>query len=99
VYARYINPTADNFLGIMPGILAGLDADNDLVGMVSLGMLSVELEDDAGNALEIAGGKTVKVTMPAAIDAPATIPLGILMKPMGLGRSWRCHQNRRYLYF
>jgi uncharacterized protein (TIGR02145 family) len=74
VYARYINPTADNFLGIMPGILAGLDADNDLVGMVSLGMLSVELEDDAGNALEIAGGKTVKVTMPAAIDAPATIP-------------------------
>jgi Leucine-rich repeat (LRR) protein len=38
-------------------------------------MANVELRDDAGNRLEIANGKTVKMELPAPANAPATIPL------------------------
>ena len=75
VVARYIDPSAINFLDIMPGLLTGLNDQNELRALQSFGMASVELRDAAGNLLQIAPGKTVTMKLPAPANGPATIPL------------------------
>lgn len=75
VYVRYINPEIENFGSTMPGNLTGLQTDNELTGMISYGMANVELRDNSNNLLQIAGGKTVTVTMPAILDAPVDMPI------------------------
>ncbi len=75
VYARYLDPLADNFVGIMPGMLAGLTDNNAMTSLISYGMVSVEMEDGNGNKLELASGSKVKVTLPALASSPAEIPV------------------------
>ncbi len=84
VYARYINPETNGFASVMPGNLVGLTDDNRLSGMISYGMANVELTDNSGKLLQIAGGKTVKVTMPAIKDAPADMPVWHFNESHGL---------------
>ena len=75
VVARYMDPAATNFLDIMPGLLTGLNDQNQLQALQSFGMATVELKDGAGNPLQIAPGKTVTMKLPAPSNGPATIPL------------------------
>ncbi|RYZ95782.1 MAG: carboxypeptidase regulatory-like domain-containing protein, partial [Sphingobacteriaceae bacterium] len=75
ITARYIDPNAANFGFMMPGMLAGLNNNDQINAMQSFGMANVELKDDAGEKLEIAAGKTVKIEMPASATAPNSIPL------------------------
>jgi hypothetical protein len=75
VIARYINPSATNFSDIMPGMLTGLNDQNQLRALQSFGMATVELKDAGGNLLEITPGKTVTMQLPAPANGPATIPL------------------------
>jgi hypothetical protein len=74
VYAKYIDPRADDFSSIMPGTLVGLTENNTMSGMISYGMLNVELTDMSGNPLQLAEGKSAKITMPAILDAPDIMP-------------------------
>ena len=75
VSARYIDPAAANFLDIMPGLLTGLNDQNQLQALQSFGMATVELRDASGNPLQIAPGKKVILKLPAPANGPATIPL------------------------
>ena len=84
VYAKYIDPESEGFSSIMPGNLVGLTDDNELTGMISYGMVNVELTDNSGNALQIAGGKKVKVTMPAIKNAPTEMPVWHFNEKYGL---------------
>jgi uncharacterized protein (TIGR02145 family) len=84
VYAKYINPDSEGFSSTMPGNLVGLADNNELSGMISYGMANVELTDNSGNALQIAGGKKVKVTMPAIKDAPSEMPVWHFNEQYGL---------------
>lgn len=59
----------------MPGLLTGLNDQNQLQALQSFGMALVELKDASGNPLQIAPGKTVTLKLPAPADGPATIPL------------------------
>jgi uncharacterized protein (TIGR02145 family) len=75
VYARYIDASASNIAGVMPGMLAGLTNDNAMTSLISHGMVSVEMEDGNGNKLELASGSKVQVTLPAEASSAAEIPV------------------------
>ncbi len=79
VYAKWLDPTANDLAQIMPGDLRASNTANEQVQLATYGMLGVELEDDSGNSLNIANGKTATITLPvpAALlsTAPSTIPL------------------------
>jgi Leucine-rich repeat (LRR) protein len=84
VTGRYIDPSTINFPDIMPGMLAGLNDQNQLRALQSFGMMSVELKDASGNVLQIAPGKTVTMELPAPSNGPATIPLWHFNEKYGL---------------
>jgi uncharacterized protein (TIGR02145 family) len=75
INARYIDPEADNFGELMPGALIGLTDADALTGLISYGMVTVEMTDNVGNKLEIAGNRAVEVTMLAILDAPTEMPI------------------------
>ncbi len=79
VYASYLNPMASDLSEIMPGNLSAKDANNNVVFLETYGMVVVELEGSNGEALNVAPGETVDLSMtvqsPQAANAPATIPL------------------------
>ncbi|BDD06168.1 leucine-rich repeat domain-containing protein [Aureibacter tunicatorum] len=80
----YYDPTAEDFEETMPGILVGIDEDENIVGLISRGMIKVDLRDDEGNELEIFEGEEVEIRMPAGDNAPQTIPLWHLNEKHGL---------------
>lgn len=84
VYGRYIDPNDEDLGSIMPGMLAGLTEDGAINGMISYGMLTVELEDNNGNILAVDGNQKVEVILPASANAPSTIPLWHFNETYGL---------------
>lgn len=79
VAVRYLNPTAQSTLTQMPGALEGVNQSNEETGMITYGMVAVELEGESGEKLNIDEGytATLNVNLPTEIqaDAPAEIPL------------------------
>lgn len=79
IYAKRIDPTAANLPLVIPGDLRGIDSANREYILKSFGMVGAELEDNSGNSLKIAAGKTATVNfpLPASLQAsaPQTIPL------------------------
>ena len=76
----HLNPTSDNFSNLIPGgDLRAYSKDGKDVQLYSLGMLNIELEDEAGKPLQLAKGKQAQLTIPVPTsmqaDATATIPL------------------------
>ena len=72
----------------MPGALVGQDESGARVILGSFGMISVELQADNGEVLQIAEGKTVEIEMAIADNqlsqAPTTIPLWYFDEDKGL---------------
>lgn len=80
VYSQYLMPGTASFEDRIPGgDLVCQNANGELCQLESYGMIGVELEDNSGNPLNIATGKTVSVRFPIATSqlatAPASIPL------------------------
>jgi hypothetical protein len=79
VSAFFIDPTAENFTGIMPGDLRGITSSNEERGLKSFGMMAVELTGTGGQKLQLASGKpaTMSFAIHAGLrsQAPASIPL------------------------
>ncbi len=88
VAMTWIDPTAANLANQMPGDLRGIDESGAERGMISYGMLGVELEGTGGEKLQIATGKKaqLKFPLPASIqgNAPATIALWSFNETTGL---------------
>jgi Leucine-rich repeat (LRR) protein len=84
VSARYIDPESANFLETMPGMLAGLNDQNQLQALQSFGMAIVELKDATGNSLKLAPGKKATLKLPAPANGPSTIPLWHFNEKYGL---------------
>ncbi|MCB0639231.1 MAG: carboxypeptidase regulatory-like domain-containing protein, partial [Lewinella sp.] len=74
VAVQWINPTADNLIEIMPGNLQGVSKDGQEVSMATFGMLAVELQDEAGNELQVAAGRTAELTFPVPAEIRANAP-------------------------
>jgi len=79
VAVRYLNPTRQSTLTQMPGALEGVNQSNEETGMITYGMVAVELEGESGEKLNIAEGYTaiLNVNIPTEIltSAPSEIPL------------------------
>lgn len=79
VSATYLNPTDQNFSANAPGNISGVSNTNQPGVLQSFGVVAVELNDAAGNKLQLATGKTATITLPipAALqsNAPPSIHL------------------------
>ncbi len=79
VYAQYLDPTAPDLGLHMPGDLRGISLGGEEQTLATFGMLGVELESPTGEALRLAAGQEVEISMPIpsekAAVAPVTIPL------------------------
>jgi hypothetical protein len=71
VIARYIDPESDNLINVMPGMLAGLPMKMIMAAMITYGMVTVELVDNNGNALEVNPDSKVAVKLPASASGPS----------------------------
>ena len=84
----YLNPGDANFSKYMPGDLRGLNASGQQKILQSFGMVLAELNDAAGNKLQIAAGKTATITIPIPsamqANAPSSIPLWYFNDTMGI---------------
>ncbi len=76
---HHIGPNAEDLSEKMPGDLTGLDQNGELQALGSFGMIGVELSDDSGAPLQVAGGSeaTLRFPVPSELtsNAPSSIPL------------------------
>lgn len=79
VSARYLNPTDLNFGSYMPGDVKAVSVNNQPGTLQSFGVVAVEMNDAAGNKLQLANGKTATITIPIpsafAEISPSSMPL------------------------
>ncbi len=77
VYAYYLDPTIEDLKEIMPGNLTAINALNTPQLLTSYGMMNVELEDAAGNPLQLSANATLTTPVPTSLQgqAPESIPL------------------------
>src|SRR4029078_6258093 len=73
-----------NFLETMPGMLTGLNDQNQLQALQSFGMSVVKLRAASGNPLKLAPGKKATLKLPAPANGPSTIPLWHFNEKYGL---------------
>lgn len=79
VFAQYLDPTASDLNDYMPGDLRGITTGGEEQTLATYGMIGIELTTPSGEALNIAPGQEVEISMPIPaeklVTAPATIPL------------------------
>lgn len=79
VYAHYMDPTEPATFDQMPGDLTGFTTEGEIQGLITYGMMNIELQDASGNTLQLPEGQTAVLTMPVPDElmetAPSTIPL------------------------
>ncbi len=79
IFAAYLDPTLEETFDQMPGDLTGLDANGRVQGLITYGMVVVELKDGEGNQIHLPEGEHAILSMPVSEEqlsnAPATIPL------------------------
>jgi hypothetical protein len=79
MYSKWLDPTSNTLNQMMPGDLRAIDANNAEKILQTFGMMGVELFDNSGTALQIASGKTAKMSFPIpssiSVNAPNSIPL------------------------
>jgi len=84
VQVKYFNMNNEEGIRAQPGTLVGITEDNNEVGLVSEGMLTVDIFDKNGSRLQVDKSKKVAIKMPASTDGPNTIALWHLNETLGL---------------
>ena len=79
IAARWLDPESENLDDEMPGDLMAINAAGDQVGLETYGMYAVEMEDMAGNEVQLLDGQTAELFFSLSAElnstAPETIPL------------------------
>lgn len=88
VHATYIDPLARDLDDRMPGSLIGINDEGALQGMETYGMVGVDLYDEAGELLEVASNKKVKIHFPLPTDLQGSAPSSIDL--------WHFDENSAY---
>jgi hypothetical protein len=90
VAGQWLDPTDINSFDQMPGNLQGVsfESRNEEVSLKTFGMVIVELQNSAGQELEIAGTESAMIKIPVPIslesEAPTTIPLWSYSEKYGI---------------
>ena len=74
VFAKWLDPTTMNFLQTMPGQLVGIENQEDVVSLSSWGMLTIEIEDENGNALSLPDGLNADISIPVSDALVGEVP-------------------------
>ena len=77
VFAHYLDPTSTNLGYNMPGDLRGINTAGKEQILSTYGMIVVEIEDQSGQALQIANGSEVAIRMPIISSQVAEVPTEI----------------------
>ncbi|MBK7357946.1 MAG: hypothetical protein IPI45_12610 [Saprospiraceae bacterium] len=89
IYARHLNPTSPLFGAMMPADLRAYDIDGNSVYLTSFGMVATELYGSNGQALQIAPGKKVKISMhldnSIVSNAPNSLPIWYIAEQSNTG--------------
>jgi len=88
VSATWINPQATNLPDIMVGDLRGITTDGTERGLMTYGMLGVELTGASGQALQLAAGKKARLQFPLPVSMQTTAPATI--------DCWHFDENKGY---
>lgn len=79
VIMHHLDPTDENMINQMPGMLYAANVNNEERMLQTLGMLAVELKGSGGEYLNIAEGSSAEIRVPVdailLASAPSTIPL------------------------
>ncbi len=77
VYSYYLDPTREDLYEVMPGNLTAVNQESEIQLLESFAMLNVELETEAGEALQINQDAQLVFDIPEALiaNAPSEIPL------------------------
>lgn len=85
-----IAPGDPHFYDNMPGDFRGIDTGNAIVKLAAYGMVTLELEGQDGQRLQLDGkqGASLKINIPASLatSAPAKIPLWYFDEAIGIWR-------------
>jgi len=73
MYARWLDPTAENVETLSPGGLAAV-VDNELQVLQSYGMVGVELRSDNGEELNLADGTSAEINFPLPSEVSGEAP-------------------------
>ena len=88
VAGYYLNPADSSLSDSKPGDLRGISTANKEGILKSFGMLSVEMNDESGQKLQLATGKPATITIPIPLTmqavAPATISLWYFDETKGI---------------
>ncbi|MCZ4407297.1 hypothetical protein O3Q51_00645 [Cryomorphaceae bacterium 1068] len=89
VASTYLDPSDPSLMSYMPGSLAAIDDEGEAVGMITYGMVGVELSAASnGQKLQLAGGRKATITLPLpethASHAPQSIPLWYFDQTAGI---------------
>lgn len=88
VASTYLDPSDTRLMSYMPGSLAAVDDDGEAVGMITYGMVGVELTAVNGQKLQLAGGRKATLTLPLpethSSTAPESIPLWYFDETAGI---------------
>lgn len=79
VFATYLDPTDPNLSKYMPGDLRGIGSDAYETALQSYGMLQIQLQDDAGNKLQLAPNHTAAITSAIPTTLQASAPANIAL--------------------
>lgn len=79
VSSTYLDPSDSDIMMYMPGSLQAVDDGGEPIGMITYGMIGLELRAINGQALQMAGGRQATITLPLpaahSISAPQSLPL------------------------
>jgi hypothetical protein len=89
VASTYLNPSDPSLMSYMPGSLAAVDDNGEAVGMITYGMVGVELTAASnGQKLQLAGGRKATIMLPLPethiAHAPESIPLWYFDETAGI---------------
>ena len=84
----WLDPTANETTTLMPGALLGVRESGETQFLQTFGMIGVELQDPAGNQLQITEGFQAELSFPIPADvqgaAPDEIPLWFFDEDLGV---------------
>jgi len=74
VAAQWLDPSTEDIHSEMPGDLRAINSEENMVGLVTYGMVAVELTSPAGELLQVAPSKKVEMRAPIPASFQPTAP-------------------------
>lgn len=79
IYGDVLDPTSENFVRLMPGNMLGVTAKQSITGLSTYGIVSLVMEGESGEKLQLSPGKGASIRMSIPVNILSTAPQSITM--------------------